>query len=108
MTPSIHLVAYGDRDPYFVFVKVPNERRYLRTDTSVILVPCPQCGAIVGEPCISNVIASARRHADKRYGATTHADRRNVAARARRQGAEAKPVYRSCSCGGMELQREGS
>lgn len=52
MTPKISLIAYADRDPAFIFVAVPNERgRYLRTSHAVIEVPCPQCGALVGEPC---------------------------------------------------------
>lgn len=35
-----------------VFVKVPSERgRYMLTDMCVLVVPCPVCGAIVGEPC---------------------------------------------------------
>lgn len=36
------------------FVKVPSERgRYMLTDLCVIVVPCPNCGAIIGEPCRS-------------------------------------------------------
>ena len=52
---SISLVAFEDRDPDKVFVKVPNERgRWMRTDLCVIAVECPQCNAHKGEPCKHN------------------------------------------------------
>lgn len=71
VAPSIRLVAYADRPGNFVFVAVPDERgRYIRTDRSVVLVPCPMCRAIKGEPCKSGVAG---------YGGTTHAVRRAAA-----------------------------
>lgn len=73
-TPKIHLVAYEDRAGQFIFVAVPDQRgRYLRTDRSVALVPCPMCKALLGEPCFGGP-------GDK-YGGTTHAVRRSAAAR---------------------------
>jgi len=81
ITPKVHLVAFMDRDPAFIFVGVPDERgRYLRTDTSVALVECPQCKAMVGEPCIGG-------HG---YGGSTHVARRRAksAAFGSRVGAE--------------------
>lgn len=72
MTPKIHLTAYEDRIGQFIFVAVPDENgRYLRTDKSVALVQCPQCRAIVGEPCMAR----------QGYGGTTHYVRRNYARR---------------------------
>jgi hypothetical protein len=69
VTPRISLVAFEDRDPHFIFVAVPDQRgRYLRTDRSVAFVACPQCHAMVGEPCKS-------RSGDG-YSGTTHAWRR--------------------------------
>lgn len=72
VSPSIRLVAYEDRAGCFVFVAVPDERgRYLRTDRSVVLVACPICKAIKGEPCKGR----------QGYGGMTHAARRTVAHR---------------------------
>ena len=54
VTPRVSLVAWEDRQAGFIFVAVPDERgRYLRTDRSVVACGCPQCGALVGEPCKS-------------------------------------------------------
>lgn len=70
MNPSIRLVSWEDRQSLFVFVAIPNERgRYLRTDKSVVLVPCPACKAVKGEPCQSR----------QGYGGMTHAIRRTRA-----------------------------
>lgn len=48
---GISLVAYdGIRGK--LFVKDPSLRgRWMITDLCVVHVPCPQCKAIVGEPC---------------------------------------------------------
>ncbi|MGD9599960.1 MAG: hypothetical protein AB7P94_16670 [Steroidobacteraceae bacterium] len=74
VTPKVHLVAYEDRASQFIFVAVPDQRgRYLRTDKSVALVPCPMCRAMRGEPC--------RGGPGDTYGGTTHAVRRTAAAR---------------------------
>lgn len=106
--PAISLTAFDSRDPFFVFVKVPNERgRYVRTDVSVILVPCRHCGACVGEPCLRGGHALPGRL--KTYGAGTHAVRREDADR--RKGAPHRPVksrYRACECGGIDLLSEGT
>ena len=74
ITPTISLVSWASRDPNFIFVKVPNEKgRYLRTDKSVLLVPCKFCGALKMEPC--------RRSKETPYSyvGTTHFSRRNLA-----------------------------
>jgi hypothetical protein len=71
-TPRVSLVAWEDRLGNFIFVAVPNQRgRYVRTDKSVALVECPQCKAMIGEPCKG-------RNGDG-YGGTTHHVRRMVA-----------------------------
>ncbi|MES2347005.1 MAG: hypothetical protein V4641_05475 [Pseudomonadota bacterium] len=50
-TLNIGLVAYHAVGN-LAFVKVPSERgRYMLTDLCVIAVPCPVCGAVIGEPC---------------------------------------------------------
>lgn len=73
ITPRISLVAYEGRTPDFIFVAIPDQRgRYVRTDRSVAFVGCPDCGAVVGEPC--------RNRSGDGYGGTTHVYRR-VAAR---------------------------
>lgn len=79
VTPSIKLVSYEDRVGGFVFVAVPDERgRYVRTDRSVVLVDCPLCKAIRGEPCKTG-------HRHEGYGGTTHAARRYAAGKYRGQ-----------------------
>jgi len=46
------LIAYEARDRR-VFVRVPGERgRYVLTSRCVVEVPCRQCGAQTGEPCL--------------------------------------------------------
>lgn len=48
---SIGLTAYHAVGN-LVFVKVPSERgRYMLTDMCVIVVDCPLCEAVMGEPC---------------------------------------------------------
>ncbi len=112
ITPSISLVAYADREPHFVFVKIPNERgRYVRTDMCVILVPCELCGATVGEPCFRNYGVFMRgKESGKRYGAGTHATRRQDADRRHggRGDRDVKPHYRACVCGDHEMLHEGT
>ena len=50
-TLNIGLVAYHCTGN-LAFVRVPSERgRYMLTDLCVIAVPCPMCGAVIGEPC---------------------------------------------------------
>lgn len=50
---NIGLVAYHAVGN-LAFVRVPSERgRYMLTDLCVIAVPCPNCGAVIGEPCRS-------------------------------------------------------
>lgn len=67
VTPRVSLVAWEDRQAGFIFVAVPDERgRYLRTDRSVAVYACPQCGALMGEPCRSK----------QGYGGGTHVARR--------------------------------
>lgn len=74
VTPRIAMVAYSDRDPFFIFVAVPNERgRYLRTDSSVAMVACPLCKAQIGEPCLSRGDPGS---VSAKYGSTTHWVRR--------------------------------
>jgi len=75
ITPRIALVAWEERTPGDnVFVAVPNERgRYVRTDRSVALVPCPVCGATVGEPCLRHGTPGT---ASAKYGGGTHYARR--------------------------------
>jgi hypothetical protein len=54
--------------PTVAFVMHPLDRgRWLKTDASVVLVPCPQCKSVPGLPCVSA----------QGYGATTHYVRRN-------------------------------
>ena len=104
ITPSISLVAWADRQPGFVFVKVPNERgRYVRTDTCVVLTACPYCHAGIGEPCFASSSTAKHPH----YQGGTHSDRRSRAARIRRSVRDVKPRYRACDCGGIELLHEG-
>jgi hypothetical protein len=56
-------------------VAVPDERgRYLRTDRSVVITPCPMCRAIKGEPCKASFTHDG-------YSSTTHAVRRTAARR---------------------------
>lgn len=99
-TPRISLVAYEDRNPVFVFVAVPNERgRYVRTDTCVLFVTCPQCGASVGEPCHN----SSR---ERRYWNTTHHVRRAAADRRKHTGLRSKPRARIVD-GELVLVAEG-
>jgi hypothetical protein len=72
ITPRIALVAHEDRAGQFIFVAIPDQRgRYLRTDKSVALVPCPQCEAATGEPCYSP--------GGDGWSATTHHRRRSMA-----------------------------
>lgn len=55
MTASLNigLVAYHAVGN-LAFVRVPSERgRYMLTDLCVIAVACPNCGAVIGEPCRS-------------------------------------------------------
>lgn len=50
-TLNIGLTAYHALGN-LVFVRVPSERgRYLLTDLCVLVVACPHCGALIGEPC---------------------------------------------------------
>jgi len=73
-SPKIHLVAYQDRTPDFIFVAIPTQHgRYLRTDKSVAFVGCPNCLAAIGEPC--------RSGSGDGYSGTTHVARRNAARR---------------------------
>lgn len=52
-TLNITLIAYHAVGN-LAFVKVSSERgRYMLTDLCVIAVPCPYCGALIGEPCRS-------------------------------------------------------
>lgn len=82
ITPRISMVAYECRHPGFIFVAVPNERgRYIRTDYSVANVACPQCGAAIGEPCLSR---GKPGHTDAKYGGGTHVARRRVNCRGAR------------------------
>ena len=75
VTPKVHLVAFEERTGGFVFVGVPDQvGRYLRTDRSVVLVACPQCRAMIGEPCKAGM-----RH--EGYTGTTHYMRRVDAGR---------------------------
>lgn len=93
VTPSIKLVAYEDRVGGFVFVAVPDERgRYVRTDRSVVLVDCPLCKSIKGEPCVLG-------HG---YGTGTHAARRSAAGkyRGRQDDVIVSPVDRTPILGG--------
>lgn len=93
-------MAYADRGPGFVFVAVPNERgRYVRTDTSVILVACPLCGAAIGEPCHDG-------KQERRYHVTTHHRRRTLSDRRRAKPGDVKPHYRIID-GQPELVAEG-
>lgn len=72
VTPRVSLVAFEDRANRFIFVAIPDQRgRYLRTDRSVALVECPQCGAMVGEPC--------HGHTGDKWSSVTHVRRRNRA-----------------------------
>lgn len=83
ITPRIALVAYEDRNPYFIFVAVPNERgRYIRTDASVAVAECPVCGAQIGEPCLSHRFG----HPRAKYCGTTHFARRVATPRGSRPG----------------------
>lgn len=83
ITPRISMVAYDCRTPGFILVAVPNERgRYVRTDRSVALVTCPDCGAQVGEPCLSRGLPG---DAAALYCGGTHYARRIVAKRIHRQ-----------------------
>lgn len=76
-SPAIKLVAYGDADPAFAFVGVPNEKgRYMRTARCVVEVCCPFCKAAIGEPCISY---------EGNYTVSVHCDRTTDATRARRE-----------------------
>jgi len=87
-TLNIGLTAYHAVGN-LAFVKVPSERgRYLLTDMCVIAVPCPVCGAVVGEPCRRGQWADGKRYAgyfrphDGRpmtHGVGTHARRRSDA-----------------------------
>jgi hypothetical protein len=87
-TLNIGLVAYHAIGN-LAFVKVPSERgRYLLTDMCVIAVPCPVCGAVIGEPCRRGYWQNGKRGVsyfrpdDGRpitHGVGTHARRRNDA-----------------------------
>lgn len=46
--------------------------RYLRTDHSVVLVACPACKAIKGEPCMSRQGYSGGTHSIRRVAAKAH------------------------------------
>ena len=81
--PAIKLVAYEDRDRTLCFVAVPNERaRYFRVDKCVIMVACPSCGSVAGEPCQNRSWCGPPGSTAKRYWSGTHADRRLAARRA--------------------------
>lgn len=72
-TPAIRLVAWEDRGNTCVFVAIPNERgRYLRTDHSVVLVECPACRSVKGEPCTSRQGYSGGTHAVRRTKAQAY------------------------------------
>ena len=87
VTPRVSLVAWAERQGGFIFVAVPNERgRYLRTDRSVALVPCPMCNATEGEPC------RGAKGSEDSYSATTHHVRRDRAIRLFGRGALAGDV----------------
>lgn len=102
MTPRISLVAYADRNPKFIFVEVPNERgRYLRTDTSVIMVECELCKAAVGEPCHNG-------QKDRKYHVSTHYARRQAAGRRTSHSRIVHPRYRMGKNGQYELVHEGT
>lgn len=85
---QIGMLAYGV-DPTIVMVRVPNERgRWIATDRCVVEVGCPQCGAVVGEPCRRITGSYYRRHmidppptpiSDIRYGISVHIARKSVA-----------------------------
>ena len=78
VTPSIKLVGYEDRVGGFVFVAVPDERgRYVRTDRSVALVPCPLCRSIKGEPCKLSQGYSGGTHAARRTAAGKYKGRQD-------------------------------
>ena len=82
--PTIRFIAWESRIPKQIFVPDPSMRgRYVLTDRSVALVPCPYptCKSIPGEPCKFS----------QGYGAGTHAVRRE-AATARHRGVRAQDV----------------
>ena len=87
-------MAFEDRWGGFIFVAIPGTRgRYLRTDKSVALVPCPMCRAQIGEPCTSTQ--------GDGYGGTTHANRR----------AKAQHLHRGADCDdviAIELAPDGT
>ena len=89
-TLNIGLTAYYVTGG-LVFVKVPSERgRYMLTDMSVIAVECPNCGAMIGEPCRRGMwrnkqlwVSTIHLHEDQKpnsHGIGVHCDRK-VAAR---------------------------
>jgi len=78
VTPAIRLIAHLDRAGAFVFVAIPDERgRYLRTDRSVVLVACPLCHAIKGEPCKSRAGYTGGTHGRRRLSAKSLPGRQN-------------------------------
>lgn len=85
-TLSIGLVAYHAVGN-LAFVKVPSERgRYLLTDLCVIAVACPNCGAVIGEPCRSGswyngqpTLRWNRGIGTQGHGTSVHVDRKRAA-----------------------------
>lgn len=81
--PRISLISYACT-PTKVFVRIPNERgRWTLTDRCVVEMPCPTCGAVMGEPCFTNYPTTKRGipndwAGNRRYGASTHYTRRDA------------------------------
>jgi|SRR5690348_10898066 len=85
---QIGLVAYGldGPNPSLVFVRVPTERgRWMLTHRCVVEVACDLCGAIVGEPCRSQVGGPGRA---MKHGTMTHVRRRDAWQTAKRGKAD--------------------
>lgn len=98
---SINVVDFGcvelDRT---ILIEIPGQRgRYLFTDASVAIVPCPSCKANIGEPCRS-------RFTCDHYNSTVHVDRKDAARRMYGSNGQClRQVWRGKRWAAMESER---
>jgi len=76
--PKVSKLRYLIEGKTQLFVFIPDpllDGRWIKTDTSTILIDCPYCDAKKGEPCFSSF------NGDKRYRSVvlTHIARRSLA-----------------------------
>lgn len=83
----VHVVAFADRDPKWIFVPDTHNRgRYCRVPYWFAFTSCDHCGALEGQPCVSHQFGRTYTGVD-----ASHVMRRHSAKRDRRWKGSAIP-----------------